>query len=195
MSTKAWLLGILAVVVVVIIAMVGYYNSFINLNENVSQGWSQVESQYQRRSDLIGNLVETVKGITKQEQAIFLGVTEARAKAGQVDLSKINDPAVFKQYQDAQQELAGSFSKMLVTVEAYPNLKSNENFLALQTQIEGTENRIATERMRYNEVATEYNKKAKAIPGVWFVNMAGLPSTRQLFQADAGAEKAPQVKF
>lgn len=195
MSTKVWLLGVVAVVVVIVIAFVGYYNSFINLNEDVNQGWSQVESQYQRRADLIPNLVSTVQGFASQEKAVFLGVTEARAKAGQIDASKISDPAVFEQYQAAQKELSGALSKLLVTVEAYPAIKSNENFLALQSQLEGTENRIATERMRYNEVATVYNKKAKMIPGKWFVGMAGLSPIRELFQADAGANKAPDVKF
>lgn len=195
MKKYARLLGILAVIIIIIMWLGSYYNSFISLNEDVNKGWSQVESQYQRRSDLIPNLVSVVKGYATHEDAVFLGITEARSKVGQIDLSKINDPAVFKQFQASQQELGGALSRLLVVSEAYPSLKANENFLALQSQLEGTENRIATERMRYNELATDYNKKAKAIPGAWFVEIAGLPSDRQLFQADAGAEKAPQVNF
>ncbi len=195
MKKYAWLLGILAVVLIVVIWLVGYYNSFINLNEEVNKGWSQVESQYQRRNDLIPNLVNTVKGYATLEPAVFLGVTQARSNVGQVDMSKINDPAVFQQFQASQQQLGGALSRLLVVAEAYPTLKANENFLALQSQLEGTENRIATERMRYNELTTSYNKKAKAIPGKWFVGMAGLPESRQLFKADAGADKTPEVKF
>ena len=195
MKKYAWFLGILAVVIIIIMWLVSYYNSFIGLNEDVNKGWSQVESQYQRRTDLIPNLVSVVKGYATHEESVFLGITEARSKVGQIDLSKINDPAVFQQFQASQQELGSALSRLLVVSEAYPTLKANENFLALQSQLEGTENRITTERMRYNELATDYNKKAKAIPGTWFVGMAGLPGERQLFKADAGAEKAPQVNF
>jgi len=194
MKKYIWL-GILAVIIIVVLRLVGYYNSFIGLNESVNTSWAQVENQYQRRYDLIPNLVETVKGYAAQEQTIFLGVTEARSKVGQVDMSKISDPAVFKQYQSAQQELSGALSRLLVVAENYPNLKSNENFLALQSQLEGTENRVATERMRYNEMVREYNVKAKGIPGKWFVGMAGLPGSRELFEAVTGANQVPQVKF
>ena len=194
MKKYIWL-GILAVIIIVVLWLVGYYNSFIGLNESVNTSWAQVENQYQRRYDLIPNLVETVKGYAAQEQTIFLGVTEARSKVGQVDMSKISDPAVFKQYQSAQQELSGALSRLLVGAENYPNLKSNENFLALQSQLEGTENRVATERMRYNEMVREYNVKAKGIPGKWFVGMAGLPGSRELFEAVTGANQVPQVKF
>ena len=194
MKKYLWL-GILALVVVVILWLAGYYNSFIGLNENVDTAWSQVENQYQRRFDLVPNLVETVKGIVKQEQAVYLGVAEARAKVGQIDLNKISDPAVFKQFQASQQELSGALTKLLAVQEAYPVLKYNENFLALQSQLEGTENRIATERMRYNEVVRSYNVQAKGIPGKWFVGWAGLPESRSLFEATEGANKTPEVKF
>jgi len=191
------LLVVLGVLLVVVLWLVGAYNSFIRLGENVNTAWSQVENQYQRRFDLIPNLVETVKGIATQEQEVFLGVTEARSKVGQmnVDENLLNDPQAFAQFQEAQAELSGALSRLLVTVEAYPQLRSNENFLALQSQLEGTENRIATERMRYNEEARAYNIKSKGIPGAWLVRLFGLDTSKQLFEAAQGADTAPNVQF
>lgn len=187
--------------VVVILVIVGWffstYNSFVTLNESVATAWSQVETQYQRRLDLIPNLVNTVQGIAKQEQAVFLGVTEARSKAGQITLTPetLNDPKAFAAFQSAQDELSGALSRLLVTVENYPEIKSNENFLSLQNQLEGTENRIAVARQDFNNIVKEYNIKAKGIPGVWLVSLFGFDKEKVLFKAAGGAENAPTVNF
>lgn len=193
---KSWLIGG-GILVVIVMWLVGTYNSFVGLNEDVSTAWAQVENQYQRRYDLVPNLVATVQGIAKQEQAVFVGVAEARAKVGQLTVTPevLSNPQLFQQFQAAQGELSSALSRLLVAVEAYPTLKSNENFLALQTQLEGTENRIATERMRYNEVVRTYNVRAKGIPGVFFVSLFGFDKERQLFEAAEGANTAPKVEF
>ena len=142
-------------------------NTIPTLDENAKAKWSDVQNQYQRRSDLIPNLVETVKGYAAQERQVLTEVTEARAKVSQikVDASTITDPAKFKEYQDAQSALTGALGRLLVTVERYPDLKSNQNFLALQSQLEGTENRIAIARRDYNEAARVYNTELKTFPG------------------------------
>ncbi len=185
------------ILLVIVMWLVGTYNSFVTLNEDVSTAWAQVENQYQRRYDLIPNLVSTVQGIANQEQAVFQGVAEARAKVGQITVTPevLSNPQLFQQFQQAQGELSSALSRLLVAVEAYPTLRSNENFMALQTQLEGTENRISTERMRYNEVVRAYNIRAKAIPGVFFVSIFGFDKERQLFEAAQGAESAPKVEF
>lgn len=193
---KSWLIGG-GILIVIIMWLVGTYNSFVRLNEDVSTAWAQVENQYQRRYDLIPNLVSTVQGIAKQEQAVFNGVAEARAKVGQLTVTPevLANPQLFQQFQQAQGELSSALSRLLAVSENYPVLKSNENFLALQTQLEGTENRIATERMRYNEVVRVYNVRAKGIPGVFFVSLFGFDKERQLFEATEGANQAPKVEF
>lgn len=189
------------IVVVVILAIVGWlfsvYNSFVTLNENVTTAWSQVENQYQRRYDLIPNLVETVKGIAQQEQTVFIGVAEARTKVGQITVTPetLKDPKALEAFQNAQDELSGALSRLLVAVEKYPDLKSNENFLSLQNQLEGTENRIAVARKDFNDVVREYNIKAKGIPGKWLIALFGFDAEKALFKAVEGAETAPQVKF
>ncbi len=194
---KKTLLIILGIVVVLLVALAGYYNSFIRIGEDVNAAWSQVENQYQRRADLIPNLVETVKGYAKQEQTVFTAVTEARSKVAQMVVTPetLKDPEAFAKFQEAQDSLSGALSRLMAVSENYPQLKSNENFLALQNQLEGTENRISVERGRYNEIAKEYNKKSKGVPGVWFVSMFNLDKTKQLFKAVAGADQAVQVKF
>lgn len=194
MKGKAGLWLIIGAVGVIIMWLVGTYNNFILLGENANTAWAQVENQYQRRFDLIPNLVETVKGISEQEQALFIGVSEARAKAGQTNVNP-GDAASLAQFQAAQGELSSALSRLLVTVEQYPELKSNENFLQLQSQLEGTENRISTERMRYNDVAKEYNVKARSIPGVWFVSIFALDREKGLFESVEGADSAPKVDF
>lgn len=193
---KSWLIGG-GILVVIVMWLVGTYNSFVRLDEDVSTAWGQVENQYQRRYDLIPNLVATVQGVAKQEEALFVGVAEARAKVGQVTVTKevLNDPQAFQQYEAAQNEIRTSLSRLLVAVEAYPQIRSNENFTKLQTELEGTENRIATERMRYNEVVRTYNIKAKGIPGVFFVSLFGFDKERLLFEAAEGANTAPKVEF
>ncbi len=193
---KGWIIGG-GILLVVVMWLVGTYNSFIGLNENVSTAWAQVQNQYQRRMDLIPNIVSTVQGAANFEKSTLTAVIEARAKATQVTLSPelINNPQAFQQFQQSQGELSGALSRLLVSVEAYPTLKSNENFLALQTELEGTENRISTERMRFNDVVKTYNIKAKGVPGVFFVSIFGLPKERELFQADTNAQTAPKVQF
>lgn len=185
------------ILVVIVMWLVGTYNSFVSLNENASTAWAQVENQYQRRYDLIPNLVATVEGIAKQEQVVFTGVAEARAKVGQMTITPevLANPQLFEKFQQAQGELSSALSRLMAVSENYPILKSNENFMALQTQLEGTENRIATERMRYNDVVKTYNVRAKGIPGVFFVSLFGFDKERQLFQATEGANTAPNVQF
>jgi LemA protein len=196
-KNKIILLVIAGAVLLVLLWLGGSYNSFIKLGEETTAAWAQVENQYQRRFDLIPNLVETVKGIANQEKQVFLGVTEARAKVGQLAMTKdvLNDPEAFVKFQELQGELSTALSRLLATVENYPSLKSNENFLALQDQLEGTENRVAVERMRFNEAAKTYNIKAKSIPGVWLVSIFGLDKTKALFESAEGAETAPKVDF
>jgi LemA protein len=163
------------------------------MDEEVKTAWSQVENQYQRRVDLIPNLVNTVKGFAAQEQAVFLGVTEARAKASQTTVN-IDDPASFEAFQAAQGELSSALSRLLVTVENYPELKSDKNFLELQAQLEGTENRISTERMRFNEVVKTYNVAIRSFPTNIIAGVFGFMQ-KQLFEAQEWAEKAPVVDF
>ncbi|MDO8667258.1 MAG: LemA family protein, partial [Gemmatimonadales bacterium] len=143
------------------------YNGFVTAEQSVNEKWAQVQNVYQRRADLIPNLVETVKGFAAQEKTVLEEVTRARASAGSIKATPelLNDPANFKRFQDAQNQLGGALSRLLVTVERYPELKSNQNFLALQSQLEGTENRITVERMRFNEAVRDYNTRIKLMPG------------------------------
>lgn len=191
------LLVIVAVILIVVGWLFSAYNSFISLGESVSTQWAQVENEYQRRADLVPNLVNTVKGVAKQELTVFTEVTEARAKATSITVTPevLNNPQAFSQWEAAQGELSSALSRLLVSVEAYPELKSNQSFLALQSQLEGTENRIAVERMRFNDSVKAYNIKAKGIPGTWLVSMFGLDGEKALFQATDGAETVPPVDF
>jgi LemA protein len=193
-------LGIVAAIVILILVVVGWgvgvYNNLIGLNEKVNQAWSQVENQYQRRYDLIPNLVETVKGVANFEKETYTAVTEARAKVGQIRLSpdQLSDPEAFRKFQQAQDGLSSALSRLLVVSENYPQLKANENFLQLQAQLEGTENRIAVERMKYNQVVQEYNTQIKRFPAALIANMAGFKE-KEYFRAATGAEEAPRVQF
>lgn len=193
-------LGIVAFIVIVIfIALswgVGVYNKLVSLNESVNQAWSQVENQYQRRYDLIPNLVETVKGVANFEKETYTAVTEARAKVGQIRLSaeQLSDPNAFQKFQQAQDGLSSALSRLLVVSENYPQLKANENFLQLQAQLEGTENRIAVERMKFNQVVQEYNTQIKRFPAAVIAGMTGFKE-KQYFKAAANAEQAPKVQF
>jgi len=191
-------------IVLIIIALVlmggcskltGTYNGAVSKQEAVNTAWSQVENVYQRRADLIPNLVEIVKGYAAHEQGTFTAVIEARAKASSItiDPSKAT-PAQLKAFTDAQGELSSALSRLMVVVEQYPNLKANENFMALQSQLEGTENRIAVERKRFNEVAQEYNTYIKRFPNNIILGFFDFPA-RAYFEADKGANKAPEVKF
>lgn len=193
-------LGILGIVVVFIILTASWatrkYNNFIGLNENVKSGWSQVENVYQRRADLVPNLVATVKGVANFEKETYTAVTEARAKVGQIKLTadQLSDPAMIQKFQAAQDGLGSALSRLLVVSENYPQLKANENFLQLQAQLEGTENRITVERQKYNTVATEYNTAIKRFPGAIIANFGGFKE-KEYFKAAAGAEQAPKVQF
>jgi len=171
------------------------YNSMVKLDEKVSEQWAQVENVYQRRSDLIPNLVNTVKGYANFEKDVLTSVTEARSKATSVnvDASKLS-PESIQQFQAAQGQLTSALSKLLVVVEKYPDLKANQNFLELQAQLEGTENRIAVERNKFNTVTQEYNTKIRTFPNNITAGMFGF-SKKGYFEADKGAEKAPEVKF
>lgn len=171
------------------------YNSLVEKQQNVDQSWAQVENQYQRRADLIPNLVNTVKGYAAHESETFEKVTQARAKATSITIEADNlDEETLAKYQAAQSELSQALKSLLAVSEAYPDLKANENFMNLQTQLEGTENRISTERMRYTEAVRDYNTSIKKFPTVIYAGWFGFKEKPQ-FKAEAGAEKAPEVKF
>jgi LemA protein len=174
----------------------GVYNGLVGLDEGVNQAWSQVQNQYQRRADLIPNLVEVVKGYATHESDVFIKVAEARASVGKLTVTPevLNNPQAFKQFQEAQSGLSSALSRLLAVAENYPQLKANENFLQLQAQLEGTENRIAVERKRFNEVTQDYNTRVRTFPASFIAGFMGF-GQRQYFQAEAGAEHAPKVKF
>ena len=173
-------------------------NRVPTLQEQAKSSWSEVQNQYQRRADLIPNLVETVKGYAQQERDVLIGVTEARAKASsvKVDASTITDPQKFAEFQAAQNGLSGALGRLLVTVERYPDLKSNQNFLALQSQLEGTENRIAVARRDYIQSVQAYNTEVRTIPGRWIAGWF-YPDAKPMetFTATPDSERPPNVKF
>ena len=188
---------VVLIIIIVIVSLIGSYNNMVKLDEGVKEKWSQVENVYQRRYDLIPNLVETVKGYAKHEQETFITVTEARAKAGgtfNISEQVLNDPAMFQKFQQAQAGLSGALQRLMVVVEKYPDLKANQNFLALQDQLEGTENRIAVERKRFNEAARYYNTYIKQFPKMIIANMFGFKE-KQYFKSEEGAQEAPKVEF
>lgn len=193
--------GLIITIVIALIFMggcstiVGKYNGMVSKDEAVKTAWGQVENVYQRRADLIPNLVNTVKGYAAHEQGTFTAVIEARSKATSItiDPSKAT-PAQLKAFNDAQGELSSALSRLMVVVEQYPNLKANENFMALQSQLEGTENRIAVERKRFNEVAQDYNTYIRRFPNNILAGMFGFQS-KAYFEAEEGAKKAPKVEF
>jgi LemA protein len=191
---------VLAVVAIIIVGGifwgVGVNNDLVRSEQLVNEKWSQVQNVYQRRADLIPNLVETVKGFATQERTVLEEVTKARASVAGIKATPelVNDPVAFKKFQDAQQQLGGALSRLLVTVEKYPELKSNQNFLALQSQLEGTENRIAVERMRYNEAVRDYNTRLRLFPGSLVASFRGFRE-KPFFEAAAGSEQPPKVKF
>jgi LemA protein len=174
----------------------GMYNSLVKLDETVNQAWAQVQNQYQRRLDLIPNLVETVKGYATHESKVFTDVAEARASVGKLQVTPeiLNNPQTFQKFQEAQAGLTGALSRLLAVAENYPQLKANENFLQLQSQLEGTENRIAVERQRFNQTVQEYNIRIRTFPTVIFAGMFGF-NQKAYFQAEPGADKVPKVKF
>ncbi len=173
-------------------------NAIPTYDEQVKAAWSEVLNQYQRRSDLVPNLVETVKGYAKQEQTVFTEVTEARARVGGMQLPPdvLTNPEAFKQFQANQQALGGALTRLLAVAEAYPELKSNENFLALQSQLEGTENRIAVARGDYIVAVQKYNTELRTIPGRWWASMMYPDAkVRETFTIDDKVKEAPKVGF
>ncbi len=173
------------------------YNSLVSMEENVSSQWAEVQNQYQRRMDLIPNLVSTVKGYASHESEVFMQVSEARSKAGgQINISDeiLNDPDAFARYQQVQDQLGSSLQRLLMVTENYPELKADQNFLALQDQLEGTENRITVARQRYNEAAKKYNTKVRSFPSNIIANMSGFEK-KTYFSASAEAQSAPKVEF
>jgi LemA protein len=179
---------------------VGSYNKLVQLSQAVDAQWAQVENAYQRRADLVPNLVETVKGAAKFEQSTMVAVTEARAKVGQVQAqtptSVVNDPAALQRFQQAQDQLGSALSRLLVVSEQYPDLKATANFRDLQAELAGTENRIAVERMRFNEAARAFNTARDSFPTVLVAKVFGSKfKEKAYFQAQAGAATAPKVQF
>ena len=174
-------------------------NNIPSYDEQVKSAWAQVENQYQRRADLIPNLVETVKGFARQEQETLTAVIEARARATsiQVDASTLDNPEQLRQFDQAQQQLSGALSRLMVVVERYPDLKSNQNFLALQSQLEGTENRIAVARRDFITAVQRYNTEIRTFPGrIWHTLLYSDMPLRETFEATApDAEQAPAVRF
>ncbi len=174
---------------------VGFYNTGIEYQENAKTAWSKVESAYQRRADLIPNLVNTVKGYAKHEKETLEAVIKARAAATQTKIDPANiTPEQLAKFQQAQQGLSGALSRLLFTVEKYPELKADKHFLELQSQLEGTENRIKVERDRYNDAVNKFNKHIKKFPGNMLSGMFGFKEMAR-FQSEKGAEKAPKVEF
>jgi LemA protein len=195
------ILGILGAfilfVLVLVITGVGTYNSLVNRSQAVDAQWAQVQNVYQRRADLIPNLVNTVAGAANFEKTTLTEITEARASVGKVSLSPNTaptDPAQLAQFEQAQGQLSSALARLLVVVERYPDLKANANFQMLQAQLEGTENRIAVERGRFNDVARDYNAAVKRVPAVFFAAALGFKE-KAYFQATPGAEKPPPVQF
>ena len=189
------------VVVGVLVALVGVWvvginNQLVTSEQNVNEKWAQVQNVYQRRTDLIPNLVETVKGFAAQERAVLEGVTRARASATSIQLTPeaLNDPQAMQKFQAAQAQLSGALSRLMLTVERYPELKSNQNFLQLQSQLEGTENRITVERMHFNTAVREYNTQLKLFPGSMVARVAGF-QPKSFFEATPDAATPPKVKF
>ena len=202
MKNKGMMLGcaiggvILLAVAMLVIWGISSYNNMVALDQSVIQSWSQVENQYQRRADLIPNLVNTVKGYADFEKEVLTKVTEARARVSQFNITPevLNDPQAFAKFQSLQGELSGALSRLLVTVENYPQLKANENFLQLQAQLEGTENRISVERKKFNEVVQQYNTTIKRFPASMLAGIFGF-GEKQYFKAIQGADTPPKVEF
>jgi LemA protein len=199
-----WAIGCLVVLVAVVavvgLAVAGGYNNLVALDQAVQAQWAQVENVYQRRADLVPNLVETVKGAAAFEKDTFTAVTEARSRVGQVAEAGLrnvaSDPGAFAKFQQAQDGLSSALSRLMVVVEKYPDLKATQNFRDLQAQLEGTENRITVERMRFNETAQAFNTRRQSFPTVLIAGFFGDRfREKAYFKAQAGAETAPKVKF
>lgn len=190
-----WVIGIIALVFIMLYLMVkGSYNSLVEGDQKVQQAFAQVDVQYQRRADLIPQLVEAVRGIADQEEDVLVGVTEARASATQVKVEDLGDAQKLQEYADKQGELSSALSRLMVTVEAYPQIASQQNFLNLQAQIEGTENRIAVARSDYNAEVTVWNTKVNKFPTMFWASLFGFDDYER-FQADEGAEDRPDFEL
>lgn len=193
--------GVWLVVLAAVVLLAGFgassYNRLVRLDQAVKAQWSQVENVYQRRADLVPNLVETVKGAAKFEKDTFTAVTEARARVGQVQLGAApSDPAALAKFQQAQDQLSSALSRLLVVAERYPDLKATANFKDLQVQLEGTENRIAVERMRFGEAAQAFNSARDTFPTTIVAGLFGSKfAEKAYFKSQAGAETAPRVQF
>jgi LemA protein len=202
MKNKGMMIGcaiggvVLLAAAMVVFWVISVNNNLVSLEQGVIQQWAQVENQYQRRADLIPNLVNIVKGYANFEKDVLTKVTEARAKVSQFNITPevLNDPQAFAKFQSLQGELSGALSRLLVTVENYPILKANENFLQLQAQLEGTENRISVERKKFNEAVQVYNTTIKKFPASFLAGMLGFKE-KQYFNAITGAENPPKVEF
>lgn len=193
---KTWTIStVIAVIAILVIYSISSYNSLVTQDESVSTAWSNVENQYQRRADLIPNLVNTVKGYAAHEKETLDAVVSARSKATQATIS-IDDltPEKLQAYQKAQGEIGAALGRLLAITENYPDLKANENFQALQAQLEGTENRISVERRKFNETAKSYNTTIRRFPKNIIAGLFGFEK-RPYFEASEGSEKAPEVKF
>jgi LemA protein len=188
---KKSLIAVLVLLVMFVMWFASTNNQLVTLDQNVKAKWSQVENVYQRRLDLIPNLVNTVKGYAQHEASVLEEVTKARAEAGQVHVANAGDMA---QFEKSQAQLSGALSRLMVVVEKYPDLKADKSFLELQSQLEGTENRIAVERMRFNEAAQEFNSYLLRFPQTFVASMRGFHE-KPYFAADSGAKTAPKVQF
>jgi LemA protein len=197
-------IGVIGAIVLIVLVfggmIAGTYNSLVSLDQAAQSQWAQVENVYQRRADLIPNLVNTVKGAANFEQSTLTAVTEARSRVGQVTSGAVEniarDPQAFARFQQAQDGLSSALSRLMVVVEKYPELKATQNFRDLQAQLEGTENRITVERMRFNETAMTFNTKRDSFPTVLIAGFFGAKfQEKPYFKSQTGAEKAPEVKF
>ncbi|MBV8724980.1 MAG: LemA family protein [Candidatus Eremiobacteraeota bacterium] len=191
---------VIAIAVIVFLFVAGSYNSLVALGQSVDAQWGQVQNVYQRRADLIPNLVATVKGAANFESSTYESVAKARASVGQISpqaaANAVNNPADFQRYAAAQDQLSSALSRLLAVVENYPQLRATENFQTLQAQLEGTENRIAFERRKYNDVARQFNTRRDTIPTVFVAGMFGSRfNEKPYFQSQPGAEKPPAVNF
>jgi LemA protein len=190
--------GLVVILLIVVMAIAGTYNRLVTLDQAVQSQWAQVESVYQRRADLIPNLVATVKGAANFEKSTYVAVAEARSKVGQLNLASgvPNDPAAFAKFTGAQDALSSALSHLLAVVENYPDLKASQNFADLQAQLEGTENRIAVERMRFNNAAQVFNTARDSFPTNLVAGFFGTRfNEKTYFKSQPGSEAAPPVKF
>ncbi len=200
--SKGLIIGCGVVLVLVFVGLVGVmwgigvYNGLVQLDEGVKQAWAQVENVYQRRADLIPNLVNTVEGAADFERGTLTEVIEARAKATSIQVTPqmLESPQAFAQFEQAQNGLSSALSRLMVVVERYPELKANQNFLQLQDELAGTENRIAVERRKFNQAAQGYNTRIRRIPDRFIAGVGGF-AERPYFQAEPGADEAPEVEF